>query len=73
MDLSVKNSENIEFMLDVIKKKLQLVNQDILKPDHFSTENYEELYDIYQLVNKQTSFSVGQMEGILDELRAIRK
>ncbi|MFC7392522.1 DUF1128 domain-containing protein [Scopulibacillus cellulosilyticus] len=73
MDLSVKNNENIEFMLDVIKKKLQLVNQDVLRPDAFSTENYEELYDIYQLVNKQSSFSVGQMEGILDELRSIRK
>lgn len=73
MDLTIKNDENISYMLDVIKKKLQLVNQDILKPEAFSTDHYEELFDIYQLVNRQSSFSIREMEAILDELRTIRK
>ncbi len=73
MDLTVENNENIEYMLDVIKKKLQLVNQDVLKPEAFSTEHYEELHDIYSLVVKQTSFSIREMEAILDELRTIRQ
>lgn len=73
MDLSVKNDENIEHMLEVIKKKLQLVNQEILKADAFSIDQYDELYDIYRLVNRQSSFSIREMEAILDELRTIRK
>ncbi|TCP29149.1 uncharacterized protein YfkK (UPF0435 family) [Scopulibacillus darangshiensis] len=73
MDLTVKSNENIEYMLDVIKKKLQLVNQDVLKPDAFSTEFYEELHDIYQLVQKQSTFSIREMEAILDELKTIRQ
>lgn len=73
MDLTAKNNENISFMLDVIKKKLQLVNQDVLRPEAFSVEQYDELHDIYSLVNKQSSFSIREMEAILDELRAIRK
>lgn len=73
MDLTTANKENIDYMLDGIKKKLQLVNQDVLKSEAFSTDHYEELHDIYSLVMKQPSFSIREMEAILDELRTIRQ
>lgn len=73
MDLTIKNEENIDHMLTIIKKKLQLVNQDVLRAEAFSTDHYDELFDIYQLVERQSSFSVREMEGILDELKVIRQ
>ncbi|GGE41940.1 hypothetical protein GCM10011391_20870 [Pullulanibacillus camelliae] len=72
MDLTLKSDENIDFMIESIKNKLQLVNRDILKASSFSTERYDELHDIYKMVNKMPSFSIRDMEAILEELRALR-
>ncbi|MFC4617314.1 DUF1128 domain-containing protein [Camelliibacillus cellulosilyticus] len=73
MDLSHKTEANIELMLEAIKERLQLVNRDVLKASAFSVDCYEDLHDIYKLVNKKKSFSIFEMEGILDELKALRK
>jgi uncharacterized protein YfkK (UPF0435 family) len=73
MDLKVANDENIHFMLEEIKDKLQLVNRDVLRSDSISLDHYEDLYDLHKLVMKKSSFSVREMEGILDELRGLRK
>ncbi|GGH74866.1 uncharacterized protein YfkK (UPF0435 family) [Pullulanibacillus pueri] len=72
MDLTIKNEANIHFMIDEIKNKLQLVNRDVLKASAFSTERYEELHDIYKMVKRMPSFSIRDMEAILEELRALR-
>ncbi|MFD2616916.1 DUF1128 domain-containing protein [Terrilactibacillus laevilacticus] len=72
MDSQIKSRENIEKMIDVIKKKIQLVNQDLLRAEDFSIDKYDDLYDIYELINKKSSFSVSELEAILDELRGLR-
>ena len=73
VDLTIKNEENIHFMLDEIKDKLQLVNRDVLKASSFSTERYDELHDIYKMVKRMPSFSIRDMEAILDELRMLKE
>ncbi|WP_216828018.1 DUF1128 domain-containing protein [Alkalihalobacterium elongatum] len=73
MDLSVCNRENIEFMLEEIKKKLQIVNAGALKAKSFETDKYEELKDIYDLVQRQKNFSVSELDAIVSELGKLRK
>jgi len=73
MDLKTASEENIHKMLEEIKDKLQLVNRDVLKADSISPQRYNDLYDLYQLISKKSSFSVQEMEGILDELKNMRK
>ncbi|HET6871699.1 MAG TPA: DUF1128 domain-containing protein [Sporolactobacillaceae bacterium] len=73
MDLKVASEENIHIMIEEIKDKLQLVNRDVLRSESISIEHYEDLYDLHKLVMKKSSFSVREMEGILDELRGLRK
>jgi len=72
VDLTLKSSENITFMIESIKSKLQLVNRDVLQASSFSTERYDKLHDIYKLVDKMPSFSIRDMEAILEELRTLR-
>lgn len=72
MDLTLKSDENIDFMIEGIKTKLQLVNRDVLKASSFSTQCYDELHDIYKLVDKMPSLSIRDMEAILEELRTLR-
>ncbi|MGV3489392.1 MAG: DUF1128 domain-containing protein [Tuberibacillus sp.] len=73
MDLKTTSEENIYKMLEEIKDKLQLVNRDVLKADSISPDRYNDLYDLYKLIIKKNTFSVLEMEGILDELKGLRK
>mgnify|MGYP005759692967 CR=1 FL=1 len=73
MDLTVGSRENIEFMLEEIKRKLQIVNAGALKASSFETEKYEDLRDIYEHVMGKNSFSVSEMDAIVTELGRLRK
>lgn len=73
VDLSVKSIENIEFMLDRIKEKLNVVNAGAIKPTHFDEEMYDELKDIYEMIMKKGSFSINEMQAIVEELGNLRK
>lgn len=73
MDLKERNRENIDYMIAEIKKKLQLVNQDMIRSDRYDTEQYEELRDIYELVQSKEKISVSEMQAILGELGNLRK
>ncbi|WEG11613.1 DUF1128 domain-containing protein [Pullulanibacillus sp. KACC 23026] len=72
MNLEEKSTDNLEKLIEDIKDKLQLVNRSVLTSESFSLERYEELYEVYKLVMKKPRFSVLEMEGILDELKALR-
>ncbi|MBM4764442.1 DUF1128 domain-containing protein [Bacillus sp. B15-48] len=73
MDLSVKSAGNIEYMLDKIKEKLNIVNAGAIKPSHFDEDMYEELKDIYEMIMKKSSFSINEMQAIVEELGSLRK
>ncbi|HEX7063623.1 MAG TPA: DUF1128 domain-containing protein [Bacillales bacterium] len=64
--------KNIDHMITEIKKKLQLVNQDMIRSENYSAECYDELRDIYELVMSKPSVSISEMEAILSELGNIR-
>ncbi|WP_456272070.1 DUF1128 domain-containing protein [Bacillus sp. AK031] len=73
MDLSQKSSENVEFMIEKIKTKLRVVNVGAIKPSHFDGEMYEELRDIYEMVERKNNFSPSEMQAIVEELGNLRK
>ncbi|OKL35984.1 DUF1128 domain-containing protein [Domibacillus mangrovi] len=73
MDLNVKSTENIQYMVDAITKKLRMVNTGAISPEHFSSSSYEELKDIYELVARKNTFSPNEMQAIAEELGNLRK
>jgi uncharacterized protein YfkK (UPF0435 family) len=73
VDLSKNTVENIEFMVEKIKEKLKMVNGDALKPSNFSSDKYEELKEIYELVQRKDHFSLNEMQAIVEELGYLRK
>jgi uncharacterized protein YfkK (UPF0435 family) len=73
MDLSQKSPENVEFMIEKIKEKLRVVNVGAIKPSHFDGEMYEELRDIYEMVERKNNFSPREMQAIVEELGSLRK
>ncbi|MFC0473141.1 DUF1128 domain-containing protein [Halalkalibacter kiskunsagensis] len=73
MNLDVNTRDNIEFMLDEIKNKLQIVNAAALNSKSFDTDQYEDLRDIYEMIQKKSSFSVSELDAIVTELGKLRK
>ncbi|MBP2241845.1 uncharacterized protein YfkK (UPF0435 family) [Cytobacillus eiseniae] len=73
MNLTMKSTENVEYMIEEIKNKLKVLNLGAIKPSHFDEEMYEELKDIYDLVMKKNSFSPNEMQALVEELGNLRK
>ncbi|KOP71055.1 DUF1128 domain-containing protein [Cytobacillus praedii] len=73
MNLTIKSTENVEYMIEEIKNKLKVLNLGAIKPSHFDEEMYEELKDIYDLVMKKNSFSPNEMQALVEELGSLRK
>lgn len=73
MDLSQPAAEHIVFMIDAIKTKLRVASGAAIKPEHFDEAKYEDLKDIYELVESRSSFSVSEIDAIVSELGKLRK
>jgi uncharacterized protein YfkK (UPF0435 family) len=73
MDLSHKSAQNVEFMIEEIKKKLKVVSVNAIKAAHFDEEQYEDIKDIYEMINNKTKFSINEVEAIVRELGKLRK
>lgn len=73
MDLSNQSPENVTYMIEQIKEKLRMVNVDAMKAENFSTEQYEDLLYIYEMVMKRTNISPNEMQAIAAELGSLRK
>ncbi|MGM9968111.1 MULTISPECIES: DUF1128 domain-containing protein [unclassified Rummeliibacillus] len=73
MNLTQPSTENVTFMIEGIKDKLRMVNADAMKPEHFDTDNYEDLVFLYEMVMKRNAFSPSEMQAIVAELGSLRK
>ncbi|PIC64516.1 hypothetical protein CSV79_06040 [Sporosarcina sp. P13] len=73
MDLSVQSPENIAYMIEKIKEKLRMVNVDAMRSENFSTEQYEDLHYMYEMVMKRDNITPNEMQAIAAELGSMRK
>lgn len=73
MDITVKNDGTVQFMLEEIKNRLKMATMAAIKPDHFNADHYEDVRDLYEFVITKTTFSITEMEAIVDELGRIKK
>lgn len=73
MDLSTQSPENISYMIDKIKEKLRMVNVDAMRSENFSTEQYDDLHYMYEMVMKRENITPNEMQAIAAELGSMRK
>ena len=73
MDLSSPSKENLSFMIEKITEKLRMINSGAFGGDSFTSEQYTDVRDLYELVMSKTSFSPSEMEAIVSELGNLRK
>ena len=73
MDLQQNTNENIKFLVSEIVTKLKMVNVEAIKLESLSDERYEDLVDIYHLVQSKNQFSPNEMQALVEELGNLRK
>jgi uncharacterized protein YfkK (UPF0435 family) len=72
--LETATRENLEHIVNKIKDSLKIVNAAIITADDFKLEQYEELLDIYRMIEKkQGQLTMMEIEGVLDELRDLKQ
>lgn len=72
LDLSNNTSENIEYMISQIVKKMKMANIDAMNADNINKDKYENLREIYEIVMKTDYFSPSEMQEIAEELGKLR-
>jgi uncharacterized protein YfkK (UPF0435 family) len=74
MSLEKANPANLAQIVNEIKASLKVVNAAIIAPADFRLSDYEDLYEIYQMIQKKAGrLTMMEVEGVLDELGAMRK
>jgi len=72
MDLSQKNAENIEYMIEQIKTKLRMASGAAMNASAFSIDQYEDIHDVYELVMNKSNLSISEVEALVSELGRLR-
>ncbi|MFS0727091.1 DUF1128 domain-containing protein [Paenibacillus sp. 1P07SE] len=71
-NLNEPTEDNIAFMIEAIKSKLRMASAAAIKPSHFSISHYEDIKELYDLVNEKNNISISEVEGIVAELGKMR-
>jgi uncharacterized protein YfkK (UPF0435 family) len=72
MDLKQPTQENVEYMIEAIKTKLRMATGAAMQASSFTSDKYEDLKDIYEMVNSKDRFSISEVEALVSELGKLR-
>jgi len=72
MDLTQPTQENVEFMIEAIKTKLRMATGSAMQASSFTADKYEDLKDIYDMVQSKDRFSISEVEALVSELGKLR-
>jgi uncharacterized protein YfkK (UPF0435 family) len=69
-----KTTPDLITLVNEIKSHLNVVNASLIQPEDFSTDNYDDIAELYYYVKKkQGKLTLMEIEGVLDELRSLRQ
>ncbi|MOA28247.1 hypothetical protein D3C78_1491750 [compost metagenome] len=71
-NLQLQTTENIEFMIDVIKTKLKMASAAAMQASHFDINQYEDIRELYEVVASKEKFSISEVEALVSELGRLR-
>lgn len=73
VDLTKATAENVEYMIEQVKLKLRVASGAAIRADHFDEGRYDELVELYEHVVGKSTFSVSEIDAIVQELGRLRK
>lgn len=73
MNLENPSNENLEVMLNELADRLKVANRELLNPDDYDLEKYDEIKFMYDMVVQKGYLSASEAQAFIDELRSVRK
>lgn len=72
MDLNEKSQANVEYMIEQIKTKLRMATGAAMQASAFSVNQYDDIYDLYDMVMNKQNLSISEVEAVVSELGQLR-
>ena len=72
MNLNEPTPENVAYMIEAIKTKLRMATGAAMQASSFSIARYEDIKDIYDMINSKDRFSISEVEALASELGKLR-
>lgn len=72
LDLTQKTQENVEYMIEAIKNKLRMATGAAMQASAFSTDRYDDIYEVYEIVMSKERLSISEVEALAKELGSLR-
>lgn len=72
MNLNEPTLENVSYMIEAIKTKLRMATGAAMQASSFSIARYEDIKDIYDMINSKDRFSISEVEALASELGKLR-
>lgn len=73
MNLNEPTSENLSYMINELATKLQVVNRGLMDPEDYDMKHFEEIKDLFDMVQHKDQLSVSEIQAIVGELGKYRK
>ncbi|UFU00997.1 DUF1128 domain-containing protein [Radiobacillus kanasensis] len=73
MNLNEANEDNLKYIIDEMAKKLQVVNRSIMDPKDYKLESYDQLKELYDMLEHKGNLSVPEIQAFIEELSSYRK
>lgn len=73
MNLETASRENVEHIVNWLKKRLTMVNTGIITAEDFDLNQYEDLLELYEVLQSKQNLSISELDAILGELGKLRK
>ncbi|AKG04604.1 MULTISPECIES: DUF1128 domain-containing protein [Salimicrobium] len=73
MNLEEANRENLDYMIETLADKLQLVNRSMLKSEDFDMDHYYDIKELYDVAEMKGQLSVPEIQAFVSEMSQYRK
>lgn len=72
-NLEEATMENVSYMIEAIKGKLKMASAAAMQSSNFSLDKYEDIKEVYEIVDGKDNFSISEIEALVTELGQLRK
>lgn len=73
MSLETASQENLEYIINEMAERLQVVNRSIMDAEDYDLESYDEIKSLYDIVQMKGQLSVSEIQAFVQELGQYRK
>ncbi|MFC4404610.1 DUF1128 family protein [Gracilibacillus xinjiangensis] len=73
MNSENQTQEKFNQMIEEMGKMLKVVNSSLMDPKDYDFEKYDEIEELYDLLNHKGKLTVAETNAFIDELKKYRK